>query len=104
MWLHRSRREQIERVRLSDEAPPALVWEEMLQEEPYRRITLEEAKEKVGVKVTKLLESSIGLRRRLKEVSGRRELATQGFLGSYEPSGRIEMYPLLITAPLCQYD
>jgi len=98
MWLHRGRREQIQRVRLSDDAPPALVWEEALQEEPYRLSTLEEAKEKVGAKVRKLLESNVGLRRRLKEVSGRRELATQGFLGSYEASGRIDLYPQVITA------
>jgi hypothetical protein len=98
MWLHRSRREQIERVRLSEEAPPVLVWEEVLQGEPYWRGTLEEAKEKVGAKVRKLLESNLSLRRRLKEASGRRDLATQGFLGSYEASGRIELYPRVITA------
>jgi hypothetical protein len=98
VWLHRSRREQIERVRLSDEAPPALVWEEMLQEEPYRRSTIEEANEKVGAKVKELLESNTSLRRRLKEVSGRRDLATLGLLGSYEPSGNIDLYPRVITA------
>jgi hypothetical protein len=96
-WLHRSRREQAERVRLSDEAPPALVWEEALPEDPYLRITLEEAREKAGPKVRKLLESEVSLRRRLEEVSGRRELATQGLLGSYEASGRIELYPHVIT-------
>lgn len=98
MWLHRSRREQSERVRLSEEAPPALVWEEMLQEEPYERTTLEEAKGKVEKKVRKLLESGVNLRRRLKEVSQRRQLKIQGFLGSYELSGRIELYPQLIVA------
>ena len=98
MWLHRSRREQVERVQLSEEAPPALVWEEMLREEPYERATLEEAKGKVGTKVRKLLESNVDLRRRLKEVSGRRELATQGFLGGYEASGRIQLYPQVIAA------
>ena len=97
-WLHRSRREQIERVRLSDEAPPALIWEELLQEEPYRRSTIEEANEKVGAKVKELLESNNSLRRRLKEVSGRRDLATLGLLGSYEPSGHIDLYPRVITA------
>ena len=98
MWLDRSRREQIERVRLSEEAPPVLVWEEVLQEEPYWRGTLEEAREKVGAKVNKLMESNVSLRRRLKEVSGRRELATHGLLGSYEASGRIALYPQVITA------
>ena len=98
VWLHRSRREQIERLRLSDDAPPSLVWEEMLQEEPYRPATLDEAKAKVGTKVTKLLESNVSLRRRLKEISGRRGLATQGLLGTYEASGRIDMYPRVITA------
>src|SRR5437867_3333732 len=41
MWLHRSRDERIEHVRFSDEAPPALVWEEVLREEQYWRGTLE---------------------------------------------------------------
>jgi hypothetical protein len=98
MWLHRSRREQIERVQLSEEAPPGLVWEEMLREEPYQRATFEEAKEKVGTKVRELLESSSGLRRRLRETSERRELVTQGLLGSYDPSGRIELHPQVIEA------
>ena len=70
----------------------------MLQEEPYRRSTIEEANEKVGAKVKELLESNTSLRRRLKEVSGRRDLATLGLLGSYEPSGNIDLYPRVITA------
>jgi len=97
-WLYRSRREQIERLKLSDEAPQALVWEEMLREAPYERTTLEEAKEKVGAKVKELLESSVNLRRRLKEISGRRAITVQGLLGSYEASGRIELFPQVITA------
>jgi hypothetical protein len=48
VWLHRSRREQMEQVRLSDTAPPALIWEEMLRKEPYWRGTLEEAREAEG--------------------------------------------------------
>jgi hypothetical protein len=98
MWLHHSRREQSERVRLSDAAPPVLVWEEVLREEPYWRGTLEEANGKVGAKVKELLASNVTLRRRLKEVSGRRELATQGFLGRCGPSEQIELYPQVITA------
>lgn len=98
MWLHRSRRERIERVRLSDEAPPALVWEEALREERYWRGTLEEARDKVSDKVRKVLESNVSLRSRLKRAAGRRELATQGLLGSYEASGRIDLYQPMITA------
>ena len=98
MWVHRSRRELAARVSLSDEAPPALIWEAMLEEHPYDHVTLEEAKGRVGPKVRELLDSSTGLRRRLREISGRRELATQGLLGSYEPSGRIELYQRVIAA------
>jgi hypothetical protein len=98
MWLHRSQREQMERVRLSDEAPPALVWEEVLRKEPYWRGTLEEAREKVGEQVKKLLESNVSLRNRLRGAASRGELATQGLLGAYEGSGRIELYAPVITA------
>jgi hypothetical protein len=59
---------------------------------------LEEAKGKVGEKVGKVLGSSVGLRRRLKEVAARRDLTTQGLLGNYEASDRIELYPQVITA------
>ena len=97
-WFHRSRRDQNERVLLSEVAPPVLIWEEALQEDRYFRGTLEEAKEKVGTKVKKLLGSNAGLRRRLKELSGRRELAVQGLFGSYDDSDRIELYPNVITA------
>lgn len=98
MWLHRSRREQMEQVRLSDAAPPTLVWEEMLRKEPFWRGTLEEARGKVGDQVRKLLESNVGLRSRLRAAAGRRELATEGLLGAYEGAGRIELYPAVIAA------
>ena len=98
MLLDRSRREQKESVRLSDDAPPALVWEEVLREEPYWRGTLEEAREMVREQVGKLLGSNVSLRIRLKEIVGRRQLATQGLLGAYEASHRIELYPQVITA------
>jgi len=98
MWLQQNRREQADRVQLSDEVPPAFVWEEVLQEEPYWRGTLEEAKERVGVKVKKMLESNVSLRERLKEVSQKRYLTTQGLLGSYDASDRLELYPRVITA------
>jgi hypothetical protein len=98
MWLHRSQREQMEHVRLSDQAPPALVWEEVLRKEPYWRGTLEEGREKVGEQVRKLLESNVSLRSRIRSAASRRELATQGLLGSYKGSGRIELYAPVITA------
>ena len=97
-WLYRSRREQSERVRLSEDAPPALFFDEALQEEPYWHGTLDEAKEKVGEKVSQALKSTSGLRRRLKEIATRRELAIHGLLGNYEAAGRIELYPQVITA------
>jgi hypothetical protein len=97
-WLYRSRREQIERVKLSDEAPQALVWEEMLRESPYENTTLKQAQEMVGAKLKELLESNIDLQRRLKEIGGRRAITVQGLLGSYEAAGHIELYPRVITA------
>jgi hypothetical protein len=98
MWLHRSRRQQNERVRFTNEAPPALVWEEMFREKPYWSGTLEEARERVGEKVEKVLGSDVSLRSRLRNAAGRRELVTQGLLGDYECSGRIELYTPVITA------
>jgi len=98
MWLHRSREEQVERVRLSDEAPPALIWEEVFRKEPFWRGTLDEAREKVGEQAKKLLESNVSLRSRLRARAERRELAAQGLLGTYEGSGRIELYLPVITA------
>jgi len=98
MWLSRSRRQQIERVRFSGDAPPSLVWEEMFREEPHWHGTLEQAREKVGARVGKVLESDSGLRSRLRSAAGRRELGTQGLLGDYEGSGRIELYTPIITA------
>jgi CobQ/CobB/MinD/ParA nucleotide binding domain len=98
MWLRQKRGELCGRVQLSDEAPPTLVWEEALREEPYWRGTLEEARQKFGDKVRKLLASKVSLRSRLRGAAERHELATQGLLGAYEVSGRIELYPQVITA------
>jgi len=98
MWLYRSRRQQSERVRFTSEAPPSLIWEEMFREEPYWRGTLEEAREKVGAKAGKVLGSNVSLRNRLRSAAARRELGTQGLLGDYEGSGRIELYTPMITS------
>lgn len=97
-WLHRSAWERSKRVHFSEEPPPALLWEEMLREESYWRRELEEAGLKAREKVKKLLESRGSLRRRLKEIAARRELVMQGLLCDYEASGRIELYPQVISA------
>ena len=61
-------------------------------------MTLEEAKKVAGTKVSELVSSPTKLRSRLKEISRRQELATQGLLGAYEASGEILLYPRVITA------
>lgn len=98
MWLHRSRRDRIEGLRLSDDVPPALLWEEALREDRWWRGTLEEAKEKFGDKAKKVLTSNVSLRNRLKAAAARRELVTQGLLGHCESSGHIELYVPVIAA------
>jgi CobQ/CobB/MinD/ParA nucleotide binding domain len=97
-WLHRSRKDQFEHVRLSDEPPPLLLWEELLREDRYWRGSLEEAKEKLGDKARKALASSAGLRRRLRERRDRRELVTGNLLGQYEATGRLVLYSKVIVA------
>jgi hypothetical protein len=97
-WVHRSRRSQIENLRLSDEVPPTLIWDEMLREDRYWRGTLEEAKQKFGDKAKKALTSGASLRSRLRVIAGRGGLATQGLLGNYDVSGRLELFPAVIAA------
>jgi hypothetical protein len=99
IWgLFRSRWDPIGGVRLSDDVPPALLWEEALREDQWWRGTMEGAKEKFGDKAKKVLTTNVSLRNRLKVAAGRHELATQGLLGYCESSGRIELYPLVIAA------
>ncbi|HEY2290740.1 MAG TPA: hypothetical protein VGM86_08580 [Thermoanaerobaculia bacterium] len=97
-WLHRSRRERNEHLRLSDELAPVLVWEELGREARYFRGTLQEAREKIGDKGKKQAASSSGLRRRLRERLDRHQLAAGGLLGQYDTAGRIELYPAVIGA------
>ncbi|HEY7214321.1 MAG TPA: hypothetical protein VIC28_06810 [Thermoanaerobaculia bacterium] len=97
-WLHRSRRQRNEHLQLSDEPAPVIVWEELGREARWFRGTLEEAKEKIGDKGRKQATSSSGLRRRLRERLDRHQLAAGGFLGQYDASGRIELYPAVIGA------
>jgi len=95
-WIiRRSRRERGERIQLSDEIPPALVWEEMSVESAHWRGTLEEARQKIGEK--RPLQSTSGLRARLRAMAARQALATDGLFGSRTSSGRIELYPAAIT-------
>lgn len=97
-WLRRLRENQLPHVLLSDEPPPAILWKELLREEPYWHGTLEEAKQKLGTKTKKLLDSKAGLRKRLRERLERRQLVTRGLLGHYDATGRLELYPNVIGA------
>jgi len=86
-WLHRSRRQRNEHLRLSDEPPPVILWEKLGRDSRNSRGTLEEAKEEIGEG-----------RRQLRERLDRHQLATGGLLGQYDASGRIELYPAVIGA------
>jgi hypothetical protein len=97
-WLLRSRREQIERVRLSDEPPTLLLWEELLREDRYWHGTLEEAKEKLSEKARKQVNSTSGLRSRLRDRRDRRELVAEGLLGHYDTAGWLVLYSKAIAA------
>lgn len=95
-WLHRSRRDRNEHLRLSEQPPPVLVWEEMGREARYFRGTLEEAKAKLDDKAKKLVTSSATLRRRLQVRLDRQQVPASGLLGQYDMAGRIEIYPSVI--------
>jgi hypothetical protein len=97
-WLHRSRRERNEHLRLSDEPAPVIVWEELGREARHFRGTLEEAKAKLSDKARKQVTSAASLRRRLRERLDRHQLTTGGLLGQYDTASRIELYPSVIGA------
>jgi CobQ/CobB/MinD/ParA nucleotide binding domain len=95
-WLHRSRRDRNEHLRVSEEPPSVLIWEELGREDRYFRGTLDEAKAKLGEKAKKLVTSSATLRRRLRERLDRQMVQAGGLLGQYDKEGRIEIYPSVI--------
>lgn len=95
--LHRSRRDWAGKVVLSRVAPPVLVWEEVLRKEPLFRGTLLEAQKKVASKV-KSLSDGRRLRSWLSAKKERTDLGTYGLLGSYDPTGRVELYVAVIDA------
>jgi hypothetical protein len=97
-WYHRSRRERRERVRLTDDLPPVLIWEELDREDRYWRGTLDEAKEKLSDKAKKLLTSTAGLRRRLREKLDRRLLVSGSLLGEYDATGHLVLYSDVVVA------
>lgn len=90
--LHRSRRDWARNIVLSAEPPPTLVWEEVLRKEPFFRGTLLEAQEKLASKGKESLVDGRHLRSSLRAKKERGDLATYGLLGSYDTSGRVDMY------------
>lgn len=98
VWLHRSHDRRFEQIELSDEVPPALVWEEVWRKDPYWNGTLEEARDKFRQELGSMLAKQGNLRNRLRTFSTRRALATQGLLGSYDASGHLKLYPAVINA------
>ncbi len=96
--LYRSQRDWARKVVISSEPPPILVWEEVVREDPFFRGTWREANEKVGSKVQESLEDSRHLRSWLRAKKERSDLVTHGLLGSYDPSGRVDLYVAVIDA------
>jgi MinD-like ATPase involved in chromosome partitioning or flagellar assembly len=96
--LHRSRRDWTRSVVLSTEAPPILVWEEVLREDPFFRGNWIEANKKVANKVNESLGDGRRLRGWLRAVKERGDLATFGLLGGYNSSERIDLYVTVIDA------
>lgn len=91
-FLYRSLRDRAPGVEFSAEPPPVFVWDEALREEPYFRGSFIEAHQKFASKVKKSLNDGRELRSWLRVRKERSDLPTHGLLGSYEPSGRIELY------------
>lgn len=96
--LYRSLRDRARGVALSSEPPPLLVWDEALREEPFFRGSFVEAQQKFASKVKESLEEGRGLRSWLRAKKERDDLATHGLLGSYDPSGRVDLYVPVIDA------
>lgn len=94
--LYRSRRNQTRNVVLSTDPPFLLVWDEVLRQDPFFRGTLQEAQRKFGSKTEESLGDSRHVRSRLRAKKERSDLPTHGLLGSYAPSGRIELYVRVI--------
>jgi hypothetical protein len=96
--VYRGRREWSRSVALSTEAPPMLVWEEVLREDPFFRGNWTEAQNKAGGKLSEALGDSRRLRGWLRAMKERCDLTTFGLLGSYDPAGRIDLYVTVIDA------
>lgn len=96
--LYRSQRDWARNVVMSPEPPPTLVWEEVLREDPFFRGTWREAYDKVGSKVQETLKNARHLRSWLRAKKERSDLATHGLLGSYDPSGRVDLFVSVIEA------
>lgn len=97
-WLRRSHRNQVEKVQLSDDPSPLLLWEKSLREDRNWRSTLDEVKTRLDDKTRKQLTSTAGLRSRLRERRDRRELVTEGLLGQYDSMGHIVLYSKVVVA------
>ena len=78
-------------VVLSAAAPPMLTWEQVLREDPFFTGNWVEAHEKVA-RANESLGDSRELRSWLRAKKERSDLGTYGLLGSYDPSGRVDLY------------
>lgn len=90
--LHRRRRDWSRSIGLSESAPPTLVWEEVLRDDPFFRGTWIEAHEKFASKANESLVEGRQLRGLLRAKKEQSDLGTHGLLGSYDSSGRVDLY------------
>jgi hypothetical protein len=98
LWLHRSHRGRVKQIELSGEMPPVLVWEEVWRRDQLWSGTLAEARKKLGQERDNVFAKQGTLRNRLRALAAQRELVIKDLLGCYDASGRLELYPAVITA------
>jgi hypothetical protein len=97
-WLRQSRRSQIAQVHFSEDAPPLLVWEELLLKNRSRYGSWEKSQDKLSAESQKRLTATADLQNRLQQRLDRRELVTMDLLGQYDMAGRLVLYSNVIIA------
>lgn len=86
-------------IRLCEDPPPLLLWDQQLREEPYWSGELKDLGDKSRDSAKKIMGDASRLRTWLRGRISRDALITGGLLGRYDPaSGRTELYPSIIDA------
>ena len=85
--------------RLSEDAPPLLLWDQKLRKDPYWSGDPENLSDEIRDNAKKLMGDASQLRTWLRGKISRDALVTSGLLGRYDPaSGRVELYPAILDA------